>query len=551
MIQIRKWARRWWRWLALALGMALGMALLFVLLTSVRFYLVLRNAKPWIEPLPGVCTEPSRPFVKASDLGPATAFKLFLQAVAEPEGAHLPADSCRVWSRDWSEALTKLAVHRWPKTPPPPAPQPNDGAMQDPEFAPLFDADGSEIEGPTLGLPAEHPALQPEAPWTLEQCRDVQRLVGLHEPKLELLDRALTAPDPQMPTVDSFSFLLPYMADAQELVGWLAISAQYRAATGDYAGCFRDLDRAARMGNLVCRGGSLVEYLVGFKCQAVAADAAWMVARREDIPPELLIQAARRFLRVLDDAEPFVEAMRLEPLPVMNAIAEVYVNPDLLDTYDGKHEESGRLAEIRRASRRLVFRLRGSTLETTTANLRSAYQHLVAIAEQPYSLAVSEAYGDFIARLDESAMRQYRGAARVRDPIGLMAALTFMPPLGTAHRKVAGRDARLRGMALFLAIQAYEKKHGALPERLDQLVPGYLPRVPEDPFDGKPFRYLRNGVPGLPGHAWAVYSIGEDFTDDGGKAHSAGTPDNDHGPNPDLVWPSLEYPELRPTPQDR
>ena len=48
MIQIRKWARRWWRWLALALGMALGMALLFVLLTSVRFYLVLRNAKPWI-----------------------------------------------------------------------------------------------------------------------------------------------------------------------------------------------------------------------------------------------------------------------------------------------------------------------------------------------------------------------------------------------------------------------------------------------------------------------------------------------------------------------
>jgi hypothetical protein len=123
-----------------------------------------------------------------------------------------------------------------------------------------------------------------------------------------------------------------------------------------------------------------------------------------------------------------------------------------------------------------------------------------------------------------------------------------MPPLGTAHRKVAGRDARLRGMALFLAIQAYEKKHGALPERLDQLVPDYLPRVPEDPFDGKPFRYLRNGVPGLPVHAWGVYSVGEDFTDDGGKAHSVGTPDNDHGPNPDLVWPSQEYPKPPPAP---
>ncbi|MBT3290988.1 MAG: hypothetical protein HN380_26825, partial [Victivallales bacterium] len=69
MIQIRKCIRGWRRWL----GLALVMALLFVLLASVRFYLVLRNAKPWIEPLPGVCIEPSRPFVKASDLGPATA----------------------------------------------------------------------------------------------------------------------------------------------------------------------------------------------------------------------------------------------------------------------------------------------------------------------------------------------------------------------------------------------------------------------------------------------------------------------------------------------
>jgi hypothetical protein len=105
----------------------------------------------------------------------------------------------------------------------------------------------------------------------------------------------------------------------------------------------------------------------------------------------------------------------------------------------------------------------------------------------------------------------------------------------------------LRGAALFLAIKAYGKEHGALPQTLAKLVPDYLPRIPKDPFDGKPFRYLRSGVPGLPPKAWAVYSIGEDFTDDGGKAQSVGEARRKRVANPDLVWPSQPYP---PGPSD-
>jgi len=112
------------------------------------------------------------------------------------------------------------------------------------------------------------------------------------------------------------------------------------------------------------------------------------------------------------------------------------------------------------------------------------------------------------------------------------------------HQKAAQRDAMLRGMALFLAIKAYEREQGVLPQTLNQLVPGYLPRVPADPFDGKPFRYLRSAVPGLPPEAWAVYSIGGDFADDGGDAHSVGTPRDREGTNPDLVWPSQGYPAV-------
>jgi hypothetical protein len=46
-----------------------------------------------------------------------------------------------------------------------------------------------------------------------------------------------------------------------------------------------------------------------------------------------------------------------------------------------------------------------------------------------------------------------------------------------------------------------------LPQSLDALVPGYLPDVPADPFDGKPLRY----------NTKALWCTGPDLTDDGGS----------------------------------
>ena len=44
-------------------------------------------------------------------------------------------------------------------------------------------------------------------------------------------------------------------------------------------------------------------------------------------------------------------------------------------------------------------------------------------------------------------------------------------------------------MAALLA--AYRAEHGHYPETLQPLVPGYAKDLPDDPFDGTPFRYER------------------------------------------------------------
>ncbi len=62
-----------------------------------------------------------------------------------------------------------------------------------------------------------------------------------------------------------------------------------------------------------------------------------------------------------------------------------------------------------------------------------------------------------------------------------------------------------------LAIEIYQRDHGQLPESLDQLVPKYLPSVPQDPFNpGFPLQYVVDET------GYMVYTAGGDGDLDGG-----------------------------------
>jgi hypothetical protein len=398
------------------------------------------------------------------------------------------------------------------------------------------------------GLPSDDPALAADAPWTREQYEDIQRLVKLYEPRIATLDRAIAAPDPQVPTADSPEFLLPYLQEVRELARWLSVSAQRRATSGDYDGALRDLERTMDMADLITRGGCLINHLVAIACDAIAAQAAWDMVTRHNIPPAILKKMSTTFLAHIDSAEPFVEAMRNEALCGQACVKIVYRSGGL-DALGGAGAATGPGSSVYKGIMLSLVRLAGSSPAATARNLNSCYQHLVAIAEKPYSQAVQIEYGTFTMDLTSRRTDRRRMFLRMRDPVGYILACMLLPALDKAHCRVAQRDATLRGMAVFCAVEAYRKEKGSLPESLDRLVPDYLATVPADPFDGKPFRYLKTGVPELPAKAWAVYSIGDDFRDDGGKAYSVGAPRKDRTFNPDLVWPSEDYPPLPPNPE--
>jgi hypothetical protein len=71
-------------------------------------------------------------------------------------------------------------------------------------------------------------------------------------------------------------------------------------------------------------------------------------------------------------------------------------------------------------------------------------------------------------------------------------------------------------IACIFALKAYKEEKGHLPDSLSELVPKYLPKVPIDPFDGKPLRYSKEkGI---------IYCVGKDLKDSGGSPKFRQTP---------------------------
>lgn len=75
--------------------------------------------------------------------------------------------------------------------------------------------------------------------------------------------------------------------------------------------------------------------------------------------------------------------------------------------------------------------------------------------------------------------------------------------------KACSNAALHRQAVTMIALRRYELAEGRLPEKMDALVPKYLPAVPLDPFDNAPMRW--DSASG------ALYSVGSDFKDDGGS----------------------------------
>jgi hypothetical protein len=134
----------------------------------------------------------------------------------------------------------------------------------------------------------------------------------------------------------------------------------------------------------------------------------------------------------------------------------------------------------------------------------SAYRRTMAAMQQLAARPYPEAHAGW-QELDR-ALRARRG--------GILTAL-LIPAADRVAGAAAEGDAAHQLARLALAVTAYRARTGKHPDQLDDLTPGYITRVPLDPFAGQPLRLKRQG------QGVVLYSVGRDLKDDGGTAWDA------------------------------
>jgi hypothetical protein len=484
---------------------ALGAALVLVTILAVTFGF----RRPWARPVPGVRIEPTRPIMEARDFGMNSGFALLVDAATEPKGLKPPAGGPHIWASSWEDGVLKLEQYPWPAEPPPSSP--------------------------------EDAKLKKDGPWTLAQYQEIERLGALYKPKVALLDRALADPDLRVPSVISSYARIDWLPGIRRLVKWLAIDAQRRAAQGDFPTAVQHIERILKLSNAICRGGAGLSFGNAKSHVYTAARATWQITTRHDLSEADLVALSQAFMECEDRSEPLAESFRNDVIAAKETAEEAYRTRSLrLVNGYGPSAGSSRAQKALSSLSFVVGRLAGSSYPSTARNLDNCYRQLITFTERPYSAAVDAEIQDFLLRLRPA--NGYMGFLfGTRDPIGLMCALLYSSDADMRLRSDALRRAALRGMATFCAIKAYEIKHDRLPDTLGDLVPDYLSSVPEDAFDGRPMRYLRDHVPGMPPGVWAVYSVSQGFKDEGGTAYSVGELWNKRVRNLDLVWPSRDY----------
>jgi hypothetical protein len=153
-------------------------------------------------------------------------------------------------------------------------------------------------------------------------------------------------------------------------------------------------------------------------------------------------------------------------------------------------------------------------------------------------LWVNHFYDEEAASLDAAGERWLPRTGRRYDPaqlatgwvgVDLFAARESTIYYEDHRRRVTFAHVRLRLAGLGCALERYRRAKGGYPEKIEQLVPDFVAKLPHEPTNGEPFLYRPH-----PKDGYRLYSIGWNGIDDDG---SVVTSDHDiSAESPDWRW---------------
>ena len=277
----------------------------------------------------------------------------------------------------------------------------------------------------------------------------------------------------------------------RELSRWAALRAVWEAEHGNVDRGYEWIATGLHMANALCNDPLLLTGLERVGCIAIMLDALEAIVCRHPAPDPL--------------PEGFVKELERAGDRAGNAVF-----------FEGERcFSNGSCAAMRRQSGRLM---RPFMLTPNQIHINDLLSQVTDALTEP----------DFLARRAKCAALE---TPKVKLKSGFWYSLTHM------HRILADllRPAMSRSITSFeralamaamarqaIALKQYKAAHGEYPPDLHALTPEFMKDLPLDPFSGKPFQYRREG------EGVVLYSLWDDFKDDGGKPWDKTTKKGDY-----------------------
>jgi len=282
-----------------------------------------------------------------------------------------------------------------------------------------------------------------------------------------------------VPTVERFEDAAPYLAQSRSMSRLLALKGIAHEMQGEFGAAFASYCDGIKMGHDMARGAPIIHRLMSYAITAIECRQIRLTVLGGQAPEE--------DLRVL-----------LERLTELGS-SEL----PLAHTYAYELQSSASIVRTQGDDLPLMGR---AYLGAALPELTDAYARFIRLADEPY--------------------RETIGLLPHSDDYASPVAASVLPVVDKTQQRAARAKTIMGATRLVVAIELYRQANGDVPERLDALVPDYLPELPGDQFSLGGFQYAA----GPAADDYVLYSIGEDMRDDGGSVED----DRVYGPLHDL-----------------
>ncbi len=314
-----------------------------------------------------------------------------------------------------------------------------------------------------------------------EENKNLEKLLSDNEPAFKEFQNGLDKKQLTFPAFKNYEerreclFILDRL---RELTRLLNLKFQFQIYKKDYVKAIQCCFDIARFGQLLGKGGNSLSKRMGMAIESNGyknlRDTVFLRTNRPNYPH--LLENIQSLQKNVDVRKHFEEILKKEFVDI-----KFNVSPLLLSEIDWQE-----FIESYQAS--------GYTQEDVEQSVRACYVNAMKDINLPYN----------------KGLKAWALEENPQNPVRQI----FMPVLRNMYIECGRLDTERDATFIIIGLEYYYNKNKQYPGKLSDLVPTYLPYLPNDPFSAEPFIYQRRGK------GWIMYSIGNDLKNDFGQISS-------------------------------